>query len=274
MVVLLNSLYKGGIGKTSNSVILTHILADKGYKILFIDCDPQGNGTRFLTTKSTTDVEFQKKNIFEAVKRDELKDNILKLKENIDYVPGNENINLFERMMDRKKIPSDKRYLYFNMLLQPLSQEEMYDFIILDVSPTKSLLNSSIMAGVTHHIVTSQSEVFSVEMIQSYLNDIKEFRAIQQIPSKVLGISLGMRDRTKLSKQVHDLVIHHYGDLVFNTVTKRKSKITEYAAAGFPSRNKRGLYNVKDSEALSLHWRLANEILMRLNLPLSKKGGI
>lgn len=108
MVVLLNSLYKGGIGKTSNSVILTHILADKGYKILFIDCDPQGNGTRFLTTKSTTDVEFQKKNIFEAVKHDELKDNILKLKENIDYVPGNENINLFERMMDRKKSPQIK----------------------------------------------------------------------------------------------------------------------------------------------------------------------
>lgn len=271
MIVLLNSLYKGGIGKTSNSVILTHILAEKGYKILFIDCDPQGNGTRFLTTKSTSDVEFQKKNIFEAVKHNNLKDNILRLKENIDYVPGNEYINIFERMMESKNIASDKRNIYFTLLLQTISQEEQYDFVILDISPTKSALNTSIMASVTYHIITSQSEVFSVEMIQNYLDDIKELQTIQQVPSKVLGISLGMKDRTKLSKQVLDLVLHHYGNLVFNTVTKRKSKISEYAATGFPTRNKRGLYNMKDSDALALHWQLADEILTRLNLPLSKR---
>lgn len=270
MIILLNANYKGGIGKSSLSVLETFLLAERGYRVLFLDFDPQMSGTRFLSQRSIYDAEFEDKNIFEAIKYDNLDENIIHLKENIDYVPGSEFINLYEMIMNKKKI-TDKKHLYFRSLLKPLNENNNYDFCILDISPSKSTLNIAAMATATHHIITTQSEVFSMEIIEKYKEDIEELQQEHGIISEVLGISIGMKDRTNLSRQVIRAIENFYGDLVFKTKIKRKSKINEYVATGYPKKNRRGLFNVKDSEALQLHNKLINEILGRLNLE-SRKG--
>jgi len=273
MIVLLNALYKGGIGKTTQNVILTNQLAERGYRVLFIDFDPQMSGTRFLTSHDTQNPIFQEKNIYEAMLTDDLKSNIINFKPNIDYVPGNEIINLFESKMEEKQIVADKRHLYFQSLLSPIYQSNLYDFVIMDMSPTKSVLNTAVMATATHHIIATQSEVLSIEMIQKYMNDISLLQTLHNIQSEVIGLSIGMKVNTKLSRQAIELLEQYYGQLVFKTITERKIKIAEYSGNGYPERNQRGLYNVKDSETLALHRLLTNEILTRLGLPI-KKGGV
>jgi len=39
--------HKGGVGKTTLTVVLLHLLSEQGLKILAIDLDPQANLTLF-----------------------------------------------------------------------------------------------------------------------------------------------------------------------------------------------------------------------------------
>lgn len=271
MIVLLKSIYKGGVSKTTGNVLLANQLAERGYKVLFLDFDPQMSGTRFLTNTRINSTQFEEKNIFEALKRNDLESNILKLKPNIDYVAGCEYINLFETIMERKRIAVGRRHLYFKSLLLPIYQKGLYDFVVMDMSPSKSVLNTAVMTAATHHIITTQSQVLSLEMVQKYLDDIYELQVEHQIESEVIGISVSMNDLTRLSKQVIELVYKHFGDMVFKTITKRKSRIAEYAASGYPGLNTKGMLYKRDVEALSLHNSLTIEILARLQMPISKE---
>lgn len=269
MIILLNSLYKGGVGKTTNNVLLTNLLAMRGYRVLFIDFDPQMSATRFLTGRSIDDPIFEEKNIFEAIKNEDLMSNIQSLNKNIDYVAGCENINLYETILDGKGYKQNQ-HLYLKWLLQPLFEDDSYDFVVMDMSPSKSLLNVSVMSAASHHIVNVQSEVLAMEMVESYLNDIHLLQE-DGINSKILGVAICMKERNKLNKRVSEEIQRHFQKYVFKTITKRKSRIQEFVIHGFPVKNRRKMFNVKDNEALGLHNQLTEEILYRLNMSLKKE---
>ncbi|MFP9038891.1 AAA family ATPase, partial [Enterococcus faecalis] len=40
--------FKGGVGKTTNSVMVAYELAKKGFRVLVCDLDPQANSTQLL----------------------------------------------------------------------------------------------------------------------------------------------------------------------------------------------------------------------------------
>jgi chromosome partitioning protein len=269
MIILLNSLYKGGVGKTTNNVLLTHLLALRGYRVLFMDFDPQMSGTRFLTGKNIDDPVFEEKNIFEAIKKEDLLSTIQSLTNKIDFVAGSQNINLYETLLDDRGYLQNQ-HLYLKWLLQSIFESGLYDFVVMDMSPSKSLLNVAVMAAATHHIVNVQSEVLAMEMIKSYLNDI-ELLQEDGINSNILGISIGMKDRTRLNKRVSEEIQKYFPEEVFKTITKRKSRIQEFVVEGFPVKNKRKMFNVKDNEALALHNQLTDEILKRLNMSFRKE---
>ena len=63
---------KGGVGKTTTAVNLSAYLADKGYKVLLIDTDSQGNATSGLSKK----VKFRS-DLYEVLLNDEIIENAI-----------------------------------------------------------------------------------------------------------------------------------------------------------------------------------------------------
>jgi len=250
--------YKGGCGKTTSNFILSHQLVERGYKVLFIDFDPQCSGTRMLTNGNKVET-LDKKNILSAIEEDDIKSNIVPINEQLHVVAGNEYINQFEKLMDDKGI-TIQRFLYFRSLLSQLVDEADYDYILLDMSPSKSSLNTAVMAAATHHIVVTQAEILSMEMTNNYIEDIEELQEAG-IDSEISGVTIGLLNRTKLSKKVEQALREHYGPLVFKASTKRKSRIHEFSVIGYPEKNTRGLHYAVDSSALFHHNRLTREII-------------
>ena len=75
---------KGGVGKTTTVINIASVLANKGFKILIIDTDPQGNVSTYLNQEksntdntTTTDILDGEKNI-----------NPLKVMDNLYLIPS------------------------------------------------------------------------------------------------------------------------------------------------------------------------------------------
>ena len=54
---LLNFNFKGGVGKTTLTVMETYLLGQEGKKVLLIDFDPQGNATEIMKETYKADLK-------------------------------------------------------------------------------------------------------------------------------------------------------------------------------------------------------------------------
>ncbi|GAB6444843.1 AAA family ATPase [Bacillus cereus] len=258
MKIILSALYKGGIGKTYQNTLLARTLSERGFKVLFLDFDSQMNGTTFLTNKQISDPIFKEQNIFKAMRDENLKENIVELNEKLHYVPGSKGVNQFETLMNKKNMKD--RHLFIKGLLFDIYKSQAYDFVIMDMSPSTSPLNTSVMSAASHHIIMTQSEFFSMQMVPQYIHDIQKLQKDYGVKTKILGISVGMLDsRSTLEKKVISTIRNTYSDLVFETVIKRKAALKRYAAEGYPEKR-----NKPERNALQDYNNLTDEILERM----------
>ena len=115
------SAIKGGVGKSSLSILTANCLYRAGFKVLVIDMDIQ-NSTTFYHTPS--EEELDKKSIAKALTDNDLKGNIIKGENKPDLIPSSFNLI---------KI----RSIGTNSLSRLISQvDEEYDFCFIDTAPT------------------------------------------------------------------------------------------------------------------------------------------
>ena len=125
-IAILN--FKGGTGKTTTAVNLSHALALKRQSVLVIDCDPQGSVADWLGVNP--------KNTFfdllsDAVKIEEC---IYQARERLSVIVSNKKLALIEVRLTKEK-DMEKA---FQKKLRSLKD---YDFIFLDCPPSMSILN-------------------------------------------------------------------------------------------------------------------------------------
>ena len=139
---------KGGVGKTTISTNISHILALGGKKILHIDLDPQGSGTTLFTPYdqygnplSVDDIIAVDcfRSLFEPVN---MKDFIFRTQyENVDVVPNAQSVHEIysQGTMDVRFFMSEHPDK-FNLLRNNIEQiKEDYDFIIIDGQPSMNI---------------------------------------------------------------------------------------------------------------------------------------
>ncbi|GAB3808761.1 ParA family protein [Virgibacillus kimchii] len=280
MKTMLISNYKGGTGKSKSSLLFSYLIKEKRYKnqdnkVLFIDFDSQMNATEVIAKDFSQEqlAMMQTKNIFEAIKNDNLVENIIQGNiDNLDVVPGHPNTNLFHTLMSQKGV-TENQFLYFKFLLKQVEEYCDYDFIVMDMSPSKSPLNLAVMAAADYHVVLTQAEILSINMIDNYLKDIHEIQEASKFPSEILGIAVSMKDRYKHSQILLEKLKEKYGSLVFDSVIKRKSLLNQYSITGFPKKKQNGEFYAKDRTALTEYKNLTDEILNRIEV-VEKKGKV
>lgn len=155
--------HKGGVGKTTTTACLGETLVSKGFKVLLIDFDPQGNLSQILGVESP---EVQ---VADCLFSD-LELPVIEILPNLWLAPSD--ISLAETEVDLlSKVGGDVRLKH---KIEPLL--EAYDYVLIDCPPSLSKLTVSALNASNSTLITMLPESSSLKGLNSLLNRISEVK--------------------------------------------------------------------------------------------------
>lgn len=191
MKIISISNIKGGVGKTTTVSVLAVGLAEKGYRVLMVDSDPQTNLTMCFM-KEQTDERPSLYHIYSDKKSiDEIK---MEIKDNLDLVIGD-----FELCNADMQFTKAGRLKMLKKAIQDIDGK--YDFVIIDTPPNLGVLSLNAFLASDYVIVPMSADSFSlkgVRLLKETLDDVED-ETEKELP--VAGILLTRyNSRTNVSK--------------------------------------------------------------------------
>lgn len=219
---------KGGVGKTTTNINLCSSLALKGYKILTIDIDPQGNTTSGLgfdkrkIQYSTYDVLTTDIKIGQAIKKSELINNLYILPSKVELAGAE--VELID-MKNREKILKTK--------MQDIKND--FDYVFIDCPPSLGFLTINALSASDSVMIPIQCEFYALEGVGQLINTIQLVKKSLNRDLMIEGVIMSMYDgRTNLSSGVVNEVKNYFKDKVYNNTIPRNIRLAEAPSYGLP----------------------------------------
>ncbi len=219
---------KGGVGKTTSCVNIAAAVASQGFRVLLVDCDPQGNTTSGLgLSKKDGGPTVYEGLLGEAEPQTCVRDTSVA---NLCAIPSN--IHLAGAEFDL--IDMEKREGQMKKLLDGLTED--YDFAMIDCPPSLSMLTVNALTASDGVVIPMQCEFYALEGLSQLMMTIKKVKQLYNNSLSILGILITMYNgRLNLSVQVLDEIKRYYADKLFTEPIPRSVKLTEAPSYGTPA---------------------------------------
>jgi len=203
---------KGGVGKSVTAASLGIGLARQGKKVLVIDTDNQYSLTISLgisepellpVTLATVITEI-------AAERDiDPTTDIIHHTEGIDIMPANNSLTGIELSL----VPLIGRETILRQYIEKM--RHLYDFVLIDTSPTLDLLTVNALAAADSAIIPVTPKFLDAKGLELLLKSIAQIRKFINPNLSIEGILFTMVDkRPKFTKDIISMINEAYGERI------------------------------------------------------------
>ncbi|MBS0948734.1 ParA family protein [Levilactobacillus brevis] len=234
--------YKGGAGKTSNSILIAYQLSKLGVKTLVIDLDPQTNATKaLLLTKSANDpdnINTVDKTIMYGVSNQSFRDLPVKIINNLYLLPSFTDFQDFPKYVYQHTNRSYDEALILKPLIDPL--KDTFDIILLDVPPMSKEVTENAVVASDYTLISFQTQERSLTGAENYISDLLKYKDTYSLDIDILGILPVLQNKNgSVDTAMLEAAKDAFGDdLVFKTVIPHMERIKRFDITGITDRDR------------------------------------
>jgi len=236
--------HKGGTGKTTTSVQVAAGLAEKGARVLLVDTDGQGNVATSLALTS-------ERSLYHVIVMGlSLEQAVVEARPNLDVLPSNETLAAAELYLAGQKRRD-------RILAQRLERaRDLYDYIIVDCSPSLSLMNQNALAFADAVLCPVACDYLSLVGVRQVLRTIKQVNRILGHSVQLWGVLPTQFDtRARICREALETLKQNFGDVCLSPI-HYVSRVKEA-----PSVGKTLFEYAPSSTATEDYWRVVEKLL-------------
>lgn len=252
---------KGGVGKTTSAVNTAVALSLRGYRVLLLDLDPQGNATSSLgvdkstVNLSTYDLLVDRLPIERAT--------LPGVRTRLDLVPSVPMLAGAEVEL----VAASQRERRLESALSPML--DRYDIVLIDCPPSLGLLTVNALTAARSVVVPIQCEFLALEGLGQLITTIDLVKQSLNPSLDIVGVLMTMYDaRTRLSTHVVDEVRRYFPHRIFASIVPRSVRLAEA-----PSFGQAIIEYDAASRGAEAYDQFATELLERLRMPAPASQG-
>jgi len=238
---------KGGVGKSTTALAIGAGLSLKGYSVLFIDLDAQGNLSYTLgaTTKGY--------NALGVLRRPETAKEEIQHTEQGDIIASSPKLAGADKLLEE----TGKEYRLKEALD---SLQGAYDYIIVDTPPALGILTINALTACTGAIIPAQADIYSLQGIGQLNSTIETVKKYCNPSLSIMGIVITrFNGRSIIRREVAEMLERTAEQLHTKLYT---SKIRECTALVEAQATKQNIYSYAPrSNATADYKALVDEII-------------